>query len=325
MDLIRVKQQLPAKPKIITIALNPAVDYFIEVNGLSPGDNIVAESSNKFAAGKGFNVAKAVESLGGRVCALGFIGSQSLALFQGLKSEQLLTDFVVVDGETRSNITIFDTNTGTETHIRTAGFGVNVDDCSTLIEKLTSLVKCNDIVIISGSLPAGTTAKLYVTILDLCHRKSAISILDAHFDLFNPDVKAKPWLIKPNLAEFEQLVGKPMHDDHAVIVAARELIRSGVEAVVVSKAEQGALYIDRKQVFKAWVNGRDFGKTITNIGCGDAMVAGLAYAKLRGDNIRQILNTAVACGTANLFSVEPGKFDKRLYSLIYHQVRIETL
>lgn len=325
MNMITTLQPLPTKSKIITITPNPAVDYFITVNGLSAGANIVAESNIKFAAGKGINVAKGIEALGGGVHALGFVGAQSLPVFKSLQSEQLYTDFIVVDGETRHNITLFDTRTGIETHIRTTGASITASACHLLTEKLDLLLNRNDIMVLSGSLAAGISTDWYAKLINLGHRKAARVFLDTNGDALRPALSARPDLIKPNQAEFEQLIGKPMREEQAIIGAARELIATGIKSVIVSQAERGALFIERDQAFKAWVNTSDFGHPVTHIGCGDAMLAGLAFAKLYRFNLRQTLKTAVACGTANLFSVEPGKFDKQCFTRIYPHVHIKLL
>ena len=61
------------------------------------------------------------------------------------------------------------------------------------------------------------------------------------------------------------------------------------------------------------------------IGCGDAMVAGLAVATLAGLDLNGTLKSGVACGTANLLSRDPGRFDKNKLAEIADQVVIRRL
>jgi fructose-1-phosphate kinase PfkB-like protein len=67
------------------------------------------------------------------------------------------------------------------------------------------------------------------------------------------------------------------------------------------------------------------GKVVSKIGCGDTMVAGLAVATLRGLELNETLKSGVACGIANLFSREPGRFDKDKLSEIADHVLIKKL
>ena len=93
-------------PKIITVTANTAIDLFIEIEGLTASDNILAKSSIDFACGKGINVAKAIESLDNPVTCLGFAGQLSLAAFNALNTNLLQVDLTAVAGKTRTNITL---------------------------------------------------------------------------------------------------------------------------------------------------------------------------------------------------------------------------
>lgn len=311
--------------KIVTVTANTAIDYVLEVNNLSLGENVIAQNSCKFASGKGINVAKAVVSLAAPVQVLGFVGSRSWSLFQGLNSELLTTDYTLVEGETRTNLTLADPQKPQETHIRTAGFSVTEADCQSLIAKLTACINSNDIVVLSGSLPAGAPTDLYEALIEVCHRKGAVPFLDSSGQSLHSGLKAKPYLIKPNLEEFKALVGRSLLDEQAMVMAAREIIATGVHWVVVSRAEQGALLVSDNLALAAAIVCDNEDKVISHVGCGDALVAGLAFAKLHGYEIQETLKLGVACGTANLFSAEPGSFSQQKLAKIMKQVQIRLL
>jgi 1-phosphofructokinase family hexose kinase len=310
--------------KIITVTANTAIDYVIEVNQLSLGDNVIAENTLKFAAGKGINVGKAIASLCCPVHILGFVGAKSQNLFQEFNYSEITADFCFVAGETRTNITLFDSSKKQETHIRTAGFSVTRSDCQNLFDKLSACINQNDIVVFSGSLPNHAPLNFYEQLIFLCQQKKAITFLDSSGESLQAGLKAKPYLIKPNLTEFESLMGRSLTTEAAIVEAAREIIETGVECVVVSRAKQGALFITEDLVLAALVDAQDE-EIISSVGCGDALDAGLAVAKLRGYNIEQSLKLAVACGAANLFSPEPGVFQADKLAQIITKVQIRVL
>lgn len=311
-------------PKIITITANTAIDYFIEVEGLAVRDNIVAQSSADFACGKGVNVAKAVTCLQSPVTCLGFVGLQSKDLFESLQSELLTSNFTFVDGKSRTNLTLLDVIDNKETHIRTSGFTANEKDCVSLLDTINSQVKANDIVIISGSLPSNTSDSLYQKIIELCHSKHAFSILDSSGAALQRGVRTKPFLLKPNLHELEELVGRALMDEREIVAAARQLIDSGVRWVYVSLAEKGFIALDKEVAFAVTVKHVAEHKK-TTVGCGDALVAGLAVASLNNSNLEDKLKLAAACATANLFSIEPGCFNPMLIDEILAQVSIMNI
>jgi 1-phosphofructokinase len=296
-------------PKIITVTANTAIDLFIEVEGLTASDNILAESSIDFACGKGVNVAKAIESLDFPVSCLGFAGNQSIAVFNAINTGLLQVDLTEVTGKTRTNITLFDSADDKETHIRTTGFTVTDADCQKLIEKIDASAEAGDIVILSGSLPPGAPGNLYQTIIELCHCKAVIPFLDASGTGLMSGIKAKPYLIKPNQQELEDIIGRTLPNEQSIVNAARAIIDQGVQWVYVSRGGKGAIAVSECVALSAYVDNLP-GNVVSKIGCGDAMVAGLAVATLKGLDLNETLKLGIACGTANLFSREPGRFDK---------------
>jgi fructose-1-phosphate kinase PfkB-like protein len=64
---------------------------------------------------------------------------------------------------------------------------------------------------------------------------------------------------------------------------------------------------------------------ISTIGCGDALVAGLAVAMLRKDPLLEVIKSGISCSTANLFSNEPGRVDPVLAEALHRDIIIRYL
>jgi 1-phosphofructokinase len=310
--------------KIITVTANTAIDLLIEVDGLGYQDNLLAKQSSQFACGKGINVAKAVESLGYPVTCLGFAGHHSIGLFDELNSDLLYADLIAVEGKTRTNITLIDQAAGRETHIRTSGYQVTPRDCAQLIERIEHYANAGDKVIFSGSLPAGAPNDFYRILIDICRRKSVITLLDSSGKSLAEGIKAGPDLIKPNLQELEELTGFRLTTDRDVLAAARSLLGLGVSQICVSLGDKGVIAVDKAGAFAAFVN-HGPAETMTQIGCGDALVAGLAVGMRRRLPWEDCVRWGIACGTANLYSPEPGRFDKNRAHEISRQIRIAPI
>jgi 1-phosphofructokinase len=307
--------------KIVSVTANTAIDLLIEADGLYRRDNLIAESSREFACGKGINVAKAVESLGHPVICLGFAGRQSIGPFNALNSGLLHADLIAVEGKTRTNITLSDRSAGRETHIRTPGYRVTPEDCRGLAEKIEASVQAGAIVILSGSLPAGAPDDFYRTLIGMCRRKSAVTLLDSSGLSLAEGIKAGPDLIKPNLQELEELAGTGLKTTSAVLKAARSLLGPGIGRVCVSLGDQGVLAVDAASALAGRVRPCPIEKA-TQIGCGDALVAGLAVGLMRRLPWNDCIRLGVACGTANLYSPEPGRFNAERAADILTEVEI---
>ncbi|WP_305908835.1 1-phosphofructokinase family hexose kinase [Methylomarinum sp. Ch1-1] len=309
--------------RIISVTANTAIDFFIEVEGLCRQDNIQARSSREFACGKGINVARGLASLQTPVTCVGFVGRQSWQVFSELISAGLNVDFTAVDGKTRTNITLSDAAERRETHIRTAGFCVSADDCRLLSAKLDDMLAAGDLLILSGSLPGGAD-DLYRSLIELCHAKGVMAFLDSSGNGLRTGLAAKPYLIKPNLPELEEIAGESLVDEQAIVAAARRIVEQGVDWVCVSRGDQGLVVVGREVSLAACVQSLP-GDVVSHIGCGDALVAGLAAATLHGKPLEEVVKTAVSCATGNLFSSEPGGFSQSLQQAIEAQVDIRSL
>ncbi len=310
--------------KIITVTVNTAIDLLLEVESFVPGETLSAERAEEFASGKGINVAKAVESLGHAVLCLGFAGARSIDAFHALQTERFKTDLTVVSGKTRTNITLHDSASGRETHIRTAGFSVTDHDCRELIESIKMHTEPGAIVIISGSLPPGSPDDFYRSLIKVCRERGMTTFLDASGPGLSLGIEAKPDAIKPNQQELEALLGKSLPDENSIAEAARELVGQGIQRVYVSRGEHGCIAVSENMAVSAYLNETPEW-IVSRVGCGDALVAGLAVAAGQGLDAKAALRLGVACGTVNLYSPEPGRFDSGLLADIGCRVILEPI
>jgi len=294
--------------KIVCITLNTAIDHIIELDELSMGSTIRAMSSTLVPAGKGVDVAVGVAILGGHAIATGFIGESSRELFEALKDEQVELMFIEVPGATRINVTLFERASFRETHLQTTGYAITQDAVDRLTTLLKQIISSGDVVVIGGSLPPGAPEGLTAHLVGLCKRKGAYVVLDASGTSLLDGMGASPQMIKPNLLELTQIVGRPVQDsDDAIVEAGRDCLRLGVERVVISRGRHGIIVSERGQTWKAWVDG-GLGHSTASVGSGDAVVAAFAMSTLQQRDLEIAMRLGVACGAANLLTNLPGRF-----------------
>jgi len=65
-------------------------------------------------------------------------------------------------------------------------------------------------------------------------------------------------------------------------------------------------------------------KPLSTVGCGDAAVAGFAYASCSGASPPEALRKAAACAAANCLAESPGAVRTELVQEFEAQVRVET-
>ncbi len=308
--------------RIFTVTANTAIDHCIEVDQITLEKAVLAKSNIEYAAGKGVNVAKTLESLNVQVCCLGFVGDLSLNKFNALGSEMLKTDFTVVAGQTRSNITLIDT-LNQQMHIRTNGYNITTNDCERLTKRLEVNIAEDDIVIFSGSLPPGALINTLQNWIELCHEKSATVILDSSGESLLHGIQARPYLIKPNVNELEEISGQTLKKESEIISAAKQLQEKGVQIVFVSRGERGVIVVSEQAAYVACVSVDQ--PIVSNIGCGDALVAGLAVSIKNKWGLPEAIKFALCCATANLFTREPGRITLSHFEMLKKQIVVRSL
>ena len=207
---------------IYTLTLNPAVDYSMSVGAICEGKTNRSQCESILFGGKGINVSCVLKNLGLESCALGFIaGFTGEALENSLKEQGIDTDFVrLKSGFTRINVKL---RGETETEINACGPKIDEGSLSQLFSKLLAL-KSGDTLILSGSAPASLSSSIYAEIMESLFNKNIRFVVDASGELLEKTLKFKPFLIKPNLAELEGLVGESLLTQDEIICAANLLI-----------------------------------------------------------------------------------------------------
>jgi 1-phosphofructokinase len=309
--------------KIVTVTLHSALDRVIEKRGRQPAP---AEKM-LFPAGKGINVARTVETLGKEVVVLGLVGAADRPLFETLRSPLLHVRLTDVQGETRTNLTVFDPATKVTEHTRSKGFRVTLEDLNRFLGVLRTTVGAGDVVVLSGSLPPGAEASTYRDLIVDLNSRGAQTILDASGPEFAEGIAGKPWAVKPNMEELESLVGTPLPSETAIVRTAREVRDRGIHLVVVSRGRKGVIAVSDRddRVWKANVLVKEEPSWTGPVGSGDALVGGMAVGLLECLPVAELVRLGVASGAANLLEVGPGVCRKEDIDRLLPQVRMSEI
>ncbi|MBR0596484.1 1-phosphofructokinase [Sinanaerobacter chloroacetimidivorans] len=286
---------------IKTVTLNPAVDKTVEINNFRVGEVNRISSIRLDAGGKGINVAKTIKALGGSSIATGFLaGRNGDYIKDSLNRMQVSNDFLFVKGETRTNLKIVDRGNQTNTDINEPGLiEVTEEDLCQLEDKIFSDMSKDNILVLSGSVPANVPTGIYREWTERANRSGIRVLLDADRELLEEGIKARPHLVKPNLAELEILLNRKLNHKNEIVSAGRSLLDMGIETAVISLGSDGAVFFHGEHVI--YVEGLKVTVKST-VGAGDAMVAALAYAISRDNPFEKAVSLSVAAGTANVAS-----------------------
>jgi 1-phosphofructokinase len=283
-------------PKIATVTLNPAIDKTMSAPGFALGRTNRATIEQTDPGGKGVNVAKALRQFNCPVAALGLLaGGNGRIIRDALARLNILVDFVDVPGETRVNLKIKDPDNGSETEINEPGFPVAPEHLGALEQKIERMARPSMVIVFSGSLPPGVPSDVYARFIHIARQRGAKTILDTAGEALRCGIQAGPDLVKPNVAEAEELLGAPIRGEGELVAAAWRLIGLGARAAVISCGPEGAVASDGGACFRARP---PVIHPSSSIGSGDAMVAALAWSMIRELPFEEAVRLAAAAGTA---------------------------
>ena len=152
------------------------------------------------AGGKGINVSKMIHTIGGETIATGIIGGTTGRFIEEqLDHYRVPHLFVKTSDKTRTNMKMIDLYHQTYTDINEPGMTPSEDALSELESKIFSIAKPGDMLILSGSIPAGATRKLYASWIEKANEFGLTTILDTDGEGLALGIEAKPTIIKPNI------------------------------------------------------------------------------------------------------------------------------
>lgn len=289
---------------MITVAgFNTAIDRFIHLDALTPGEVHRVRAEQVYPGGKGVHVAQTIAALGEGVQLVGLVDAMHRNLISRRMSERgVLFHGVEIAGELRHCLALQEAG-GSITEVLGQGPLLGQAECDALLLDFRRSVDESDLVILTGSLPRGLPATVYADLVDYVKGVGKRCLVDASGEAMRHAVGAKPFVVKPNRDEISELVGYPVINLEAAEAAVVELRKQGIAMPVVTMGESGAVAADDSGVWHARL---DIEQVRNAVGSGDCFLAGMAVAIQRHMPLEHALRLGVACGVANAQSEETG-------------------
>ena len=234
---------------IITVGICPCWDRTIFVDGLQWGQHKKIVSETCVPAGKALNISKALSRLAVKSAAAGLWGRsdyQQMLDHVSLDYPHIQPHFTVVPGQTRVNVTVVDMSNQKDFHLRAQCPLAISESLNKLRDDLKAVTSASTVVF-SGSMPAELLTQI-MSMMDLFNQRDARLIVDTSGSALKMVVEqGRTYLIKPNLQELSQLLGRDIgnHPD-SIIPGARSLC-DRVSVVLVSRGADGALLVTQDE------------------------------------------------------------------------------
>lgn len=287
--------------KFLCITLNPAIDVTLELDTLKIGSVNRVQTAQSRPAGKGLNVAQVLKGLGHNIVVTGFLGQNNRSPFdEDFAKQGFDNQFVYVAGDTRQNIKIAETeHSGRMTDINGKGFIVDDTAKNALFDKIPTLAKNVDFIVMSGSLPQNFSLDDFDKLIQLIQQNNAKLAIDSSGEALKIAVKNNPFLLKPNNDELFESYAKPANT-FAEQQALLATLNSQTPNWVISLGENGVNWLTADKN----LNAKPPKVTVkSTVAAGDALLAGILHGIANGLSKEQTLTTATALASHTVSQV----------------------
>src|SRR5205085_8006073 len=236
-------------------------------------------------------------------------------IVEQLTQMSVLSDFVRIREESRTNTAVIDPTTGEQTEVNERGPRVSEPEIELFVDKLLYLAKGASVCVFAGSLPRDVDVEVYARLIRELKRLGVHCVVDTDGDPLRRTVRAEPDIISPNVLEAEELVGHEFNDDEDRMIAVREMRELGARAAMMTmpdgcfallppdKDEPGEPVLYRVRLAPGAIEPRG------TVGSGDAFLAGFVAARYKDKPAEEALASAVASGAGSTQHLGAGLSD----------------
>ncbi|MEA2124114.1 MAG: 1-phosphofructokinase, partial [Solirubrobacteraceae bacterium] len=267
---------------IITVTLNAAVDKTMAVPNFQPGRRHRTVDQTTAPGGKGVNIARVLKTLGQPVIATGLAGGAAgVRIVEQLTEMSVLSDFLRIREESRTNTALIDPTTGQQTEVNERGPHVSEQEIELFADKLLYLCKGASLCVFAGSLPRGVDVDIYGRLIREVRRLGVTCVIDTDGDPLLRAVRAEPDVISPNVLEAEELVGYEFAGDADHLLAVQEMTELGAREAIMTVPDGCVARVrpddGGAQLLRVTIPSVE--EAAATIGSGDAFLAGYVAAR----------------------------------------------
>lgn len=282
---------------IVTLTVNPAIDKNTTVDKVVPERKLRCAEPRFEPGGGGINVSRAIQRLGGESLAVYMVGGTTGHLLHHLMEEEGLNHYPVrTQGMTRENLIVYEEASGQQFRFGMPGPVVEEQDWQRCLQVIQDVKPAPGYMVVSGSLSGGIPDTFCALAAKAGKSIGSKVIVDVSGPGLYESLKEGVYMVKPNLGEFTELIGRQVNDELELETEARKIVESGqCRVIVISIGAGGVLAVWDKDYLRLQA---PVVPIQSKVGAGDSMVAGIVLSLSRGWQIPEAIRYGVASGTA---------------------------
>lgn len=255
------------------------------------GETIIGSRFSKFPGGKGANQAVAAARLGAEVTMVGKVGSDPFGeeFLTTLKAEGINTAYILRDPQHPTGIGSITVDQHGSNRIIVVP-GANLHYNSSELDRIKNIIKTSKILIVQLEMDLNMIEEA-VSYASLVH--VPVILNPAPAQMLSDEILRNVTYLTPNETEVEILTGIKVLTIEDGEAAGKVLLQKGVQNVVITLAEKGALIVNSTGSYYVpsfKVN------PVDTVAAGDAFNGALAVEIIKGKSLRDAVEFANAVG-----------------------------
>jgi 1-phosphofructokinase/tagatose 6-phosphate kinase len=255
-------------------------------------------------------------------------GPTGTRIVEQLTQLSVLSDFVRISEDSRTNTAVIDPTTGEQTEINERGPNVTEPEIDLFVDKLLYLSKGASLCVFAGSLPRNVDVDIYARLIPELKRLGVDTVVDTDGDPLRRAVRAEPDVISPNVLEAEELVGHEFNEPQDHFLAVGQMVEMGAREAIMTTPEGcfasllPSEHNGGRSVYH--VKLRDSIGARATVGSGDAFLAGFVAARYGGRDPIDCLRYGVACGAESTRHLGAGLVDPAQVDRLLAEIDVDS-
>lgn len=275
------------------------------------------------AAGKGTNVSRVLGTLGARSILMSFCGGETGRVWlDNLPGKFMDSEVLRTRSATRVCQTLIDQSAGEITELVREATLPTRAEWTRLFRRFEARLRRVRLVVLAGALMPGAPGTVYRDLARLARKHGVPVVIDSQKTALVRSLPDRPLLVKLNVHELENTLGRSLRSEKQIIAGARRLIDRGAQQAVVTHGAKGAWLVLPDRV---WQFTPPHIRALNPIGSGDAVTAGIAYGIVKGWDIVESVRIGIACGAANALTLTPGDVDLRTIRKLVRKIIVRAV